>query len=248
MIKKYIIYHSYIADLFHSLFKKLKEPCIDIICEFIPKGGVVVDIGANYGQFAAFAASLVGIRGKVYCFEPLLYPLMILNHMKFLRKYQQIVSFKTAVSDYTGNSMIAIPIEKGWKPKHALSYITNRREGNAIFERVPVIKLDDICQSLQLERLDFLKIDTEGSELNVLLGSEKTLLKYNPVIYCEIEKPYCDRRNINVNEIYYLLNKLGYKGYLPNNNCSLVRVDKYVRRANYFFIHPHSIKHFLKVL
>ena len=39
--------------------------------------------------------------------------------------------------------------------------------------------------SLKLERLDFMKVDVEGYELNVLKGGEETIKRYRPVIWCE---------------------------------------------------------------
>ena len=237
MMKKYIVYHTYISDLYHSLFKKLKEPCIDIISQRIPKGGTVLDIGANYGQFAAYASKLVGQKGKVYCFEPLTYPSMVLKHMVFLKRLQQVVFTQTAISDYSGKAVIVTPIEKGWKPKHALSYITMNTNDNAVFEEVAIQTLDEFCSTIGVGRVDFIKCDTEGSEYNVFKGAINTLIKYKPPIYCEVEKPYCDRRNIDVREIFNLLENLGYKSYLPDKDCSLVPVNGYVSQANYFFIH-----------
>ena len=49
----------------------------------------MLDVGANYGQFAAYAAKIIGSKGKVYCFEPLAYPLMVLKHMVYLRNLKQ---------------------------------------------------------------------------------------------------------------------------------------------------------------
>lgn len=238
-IKKYVVYYSYISDLFHSLFKKIKEPCIDRITQGIPKGGIVFDIGANYGQFAAYASKLVGKRGRVYCFEPHPYPAMVLRHMVFLKRLQQVVFTRAAVSDRAGKAFISTPIENGWKPKHALSYITLDANDNAVFEQTSLTTLDRFIDANNICRVDFIKCDTEGSEYEVLKGALHTLKTYKPPIYCEIEKPYCDRRGVDVQSIFKLLENIGYTGHLLSKDCALMPVNAYVRKANYFFI-PHE--------
>ena len=235
-----MVYHSYINDIFHSLFRKLKEPCLDVIAQFIAEGSIVLDVGANYGQFAAYASKMVGKKGSVYCFEPLTYPVMVLKHMVFLRNLKQVVVSKTAISDHAGTALIATPIAKGWKPKHALSYLSDNLEDNAVFEKVSVQTLDEFCDTQKIERIDFIKCDVEGSEFNVFSGATGILSKFKPLIYCEVEKLYCERLNIDVSSIFQLLGNLGYRSYLPDSNCSLAPVDGYIRPANYFFIHrPH---------
>jgi len=236
MLKKYLVYHSYLNDIFHSLFKKLKEPCIDLISQFIPPDGVVLDIGANYGQFAAYASKIVGRNGKVYCFEPLTYPFMVLKHMVCLRNLKQVVMIKSAVSDHSGTALIATPIYKRWKPKHALSYIAAVKENNAIHEKVNLLRLDEFCDVNPIKQIDFIKCDVEGSEFKVFSGATTILAKFKPSIYCEIEKPYCERQHIDVNSIFGLLADLGYRSYLPDSNCALTPVDGYTRKGNYFFI------------
>ena len=237
MLKKYFVYHSYLNDLFHSLFKKLKEPCIDLISQFIPQDGVVLDVGANYGQFAAYAAKIIGSKGKVYCFEPLAYPLMVLKHMVYLRNLKQVVAVKSAASDRSGMSLIATPIDKGWKPKHALSYLSTVKDGNAVYEKVNLLRLDEYCDLNRIKQIDFIKCDVEGSEFKVFSGATEILSRFKPTIYCEIEKSYCERQHIDVDSIFGLFAELGYRSYLPDSNCALTSVDGYTRKGNYFFMH-----------
>jgi len=235
-IRKNIIYHSYINDIFHSLFKQLKEP-IDFIKHFIPKGGVVFDIGANYGQFASYASKLVGKSGHVYCFEPQSYPAMVLKHMVFIRQLKQVMIINSALSTHNGQGNMTIPIEKGWKPKHALAYIGGNQEKTAVFEHVHVKTLDAFWSEEGVKRLDFIKCDVEGSEFNVFSGGLNLLEQFKPYIYCEIEKPHCDRNNIDVSSVFDLLQKIGYESFFSNSDNTLSPVDGYIKRGNYFYVH-----------
>ncbi|MFH0712175.1 MAG: FkbM family methyltransferase [archaeon] len=138
------------------------------------KDKVVVDCGANKGVFSLFAVFLGAKR--VYSFEPvsLSYANMgksinlnkaeekIFTFKKALgeNKYKDIVSFR-----YTGDGGGRIDNEfqskKDWKN-----------------EPVEVIRLDD-CK---LGKIDFIKIDTEGFEANVLRGAMKKIKKYKPIL------------------------------------------------------------------
>ncbi|MEM1557834.1 MAG: FkbM family methyltransferase [Thermoproteota archaeon] len=61
--------------------------------------------------------------------------------------------------------------------------------------------------SLKLENVGLIKIDTEGFELPVILGARETILKWKPRIIVEVHKPFREQTS----EIKALLKKLGYK-------------------------------------
>ncbi len=64
--------------------------------------------------------------------------------------------------------------------------------------------------SLELDRLDFIKIDCEGFEHKILKGAEKTIKKFKPVMVIEINNFTLNRNNTSDNDIYIYLNELGY--------------------------------------
>ena len=50
------------------------------------------------------------------------------------------------------------------------------------------MKVDDVVSGLHLNRVDFVKIDVEGLEFEVLKGMDEVISKYQPVVFCEIYK------------------------------------------------------------
>jgi hypothetical protein len=52
--------------------------------------------------------------------------------------------------------------------------------------KVQVVRLDDLIEKLEVKQVDFVKIDVEGFESEVLDGMKRTIEKYKPIIFCEI--------------------------------------------------------------
>ncbi len=74
---------------------------------------------------------------------------------------------------------------------------------------IPVITID----SLKLEELDFMKIDIEGGQLDLLLGAKQTLDKLHPTIWIELleyDGSSCYDREIEITAPLKTLNELGY--------------------------------------
>jgi FkbM family methyltransferase len=134
---------------------------------------IVMDIGANIGYYSLIAAKQVGMKGRVYSFEP--EP----NNFKLLRKnaevngYTNIVPIQKAVSNKKGklklflnkSNLGAHSISEGNVPTH---------KGGAV--EVETISLDDFFEKEVKEgHVDFIKIDVEGAEGLVMEGAEKVL-------------------------------------------------------------------------
>lgn len=129
-------------------------------------GHVFVDIGAHIGYYSAMAALLVGPNGKVIAFEPcpVNYALLARN----IEPYGAIVrTYPLAVSDAAGYATLYLSNENSGD--HRLAYTPER---DNIFIRT--IALDDF-EPLRGERVDFLKVDVQGHEYEVLKGALRIL-------------------------------------------------------------------------
>ncbi|MGC9123924.1 MAG: FkbM family methyltransferase [Thermoplasmata archaeon] len=132
--------------------------------DFIPKkGDVVIDVGASYGDTAIWYAKKFG--AKVMAFEPLkdIYEILLKN------------------IDLNKADVIAYNIALG-NGKN----INGKRQGNMLAigneEKFETKRLDDF----EFERVDLIKIDVEGFELDVLEGAKKTIMKHRPKIILEV--------------------------------------------------------------
>lgn len=147
------------------LFKKL-----------LSGGDVCFDIGANIGSISLAMANFVKPNGKVFAIEPGPEPFDRLKYNLNLNKnLAQIISLhKVGFSDKTET--------KYWKE------IFSR--GNAGFNDDEGIKmelstLDDFEKHHNPQKIDLIKIDVEGMELEIIKGGIKTLSKHKPFVYYE---------------------------------------------------------------
>ncbi len=142
------------------------------------KGGLVADAGANIGVFSLYARAL-GAK-KVYAYEPVKETFELLKANLVLNR--------------AGAAIKAVNIALGKEKGQAEIQFNTRGEGSAMIKGagvevnravvysgrrfVPVAPLDSLVKG----RLDFIKMDVEGYEANVLLGAAGLIRKYKPVL------------------------------------------------------------------
>lgn len=239
----YITYITFLTDLYHSACLPFKAVGSDLIKHYlIPRGGTVLDIGASTGSFTAFAAPLVGPAGRVYSFEPVPAAFRVLKHTVALRRLRQVALIEAALSSHAGIAEITIPLKQGWKPQLPIAYLGGPLQVDAKREAVRVLRLDTFVDTASLDRIDFIKCDTEGHEYFVFAGGLETLAHYRPTIFCEIAAPYLERHDLTPAAVFDLLRPLGYQSYLPTVDGHLVPAPTYQMGADYFFLHPATVK------
>lgn len=131
---------------------------------------IIFDVGANVGNYANKILNL-SQDAELYAFEP--HPK---NFIK-LKKVDKIFAFNLAIGDQ--NSKISL-YDYGDKDgsAHASLYqevIEDLHRANSVCHTVDMITLDDFCAEYKVSSIDFLKIDTEGNELKVLMGAQRML-------------------------------------------------------------------------
>lgn len=141
----------------------------------VPRGGVVLDLGASIGVFSAFAAA----RGaRVYAFEPVAEAREYLEQTVRLNRDcpGSIEIVPLAVMDSPGLVTMEIPRKD-----------LGLGSGSAVlrFEvkdtvTVAGTSLDDWVDSSGLDRVDFIKVDIEGAERRFLRGAKRMLRKFKP--------------------------------------------------------------------
>ncbi|HYR46121.1 MAG TPA: FkbM family methyltransferase [Thermoanaerobaculia bacterium] len=158
----------------------IKETCLDRDYErgtvAIEEGWTVLDIGAGFGDFSICVARRHPLS-NIYAFEPLPDSLALLEENLQLNGVQNVRRFPWAVGGAAG--ILHLRTATGRSGQHTTTPAAG--EGR---EAIPVtsVTLDQIFAELGLERCDFLKIDCEGAEYDILLhASEKTLRRIRHV-------------------------------------------------------------------
>jgi FkbM family methyltransferase len=192
-----------------------EPPLIRFLQSHHTEGWTCLDIGANVGAVALALAKFVGPAGKVYAFEPgppnqqRLRNNFALNP-KLLARTELL---ECGVGDQPGELWWA---EEPGNPGNALLSAKGTH-------KIPVITLDAFLGDRKLDRVDFLKIDVEGMELQVMRGATKLLSTFHPAMYFETLPRYVasghgatfgDIQQLLVGEFGYTLFRLSNAGRL----------------------------------
>lgn len=153
------------------------------LLQLVQPANIVVDVGANIGYYSLLLASIVGSKGFVYAFEPHPenYAILLLNIAQ--NNYEgRIVANNAACSSIAGWMYLHLsPISSGM---HTLQESMLERDTYRTTSQLEVrtVLLDESLLNLQI---DFMKIDVEGHELEVLKGAEQLLILSRPVLMVE---------------------------------------------------------------
>jgi len=166
---------------------------LPLLKEFIKEGDYVIDAGAYIGDHAAFYSKRVGDIGKVLAFEPLLLAFKCLEHN--MRKYSNVYTYNNFLSNRKDKI-------KGISINFNNPGASHLCEGNHIVS----MTIDEI----NLPKCDFIKIDVEGAELDVLVGAQHTINKYKPFLLVEINEGALKRSGISSEILIEHIKSLGY--------------------------------------
>jgi FkbM family methyltransferase len=150
----------------------------------VKEGMCVWDIGANLGIMSVFAASKVGNRGAVYALEadPYYADQIFRTSEKLSEEYQPINVLCAAISNRTGVVEFGVS-RQGHARNKLIDYADDAFEMESR-KSVPAIQGDELLQAWRAP--DFIKMDVEGAELDVLGGCNTLLASIRPIFYIEV--------------------------------------------------------------
>ena len=200
-----IISYIFLLQQYKYDHKKVIEAC---------EGDVVLDGGGCFGETALYFATKVKELGRVYTFE------FIDSNIKTLRKNLSLNPKLEQIIE-----LIEIPL---WSKSDQNMYILEDGTGSKIefqpsrrySKTIKTISIDDFVKRNNIQKVDFIKMDIEGAEPEVLLGAKETLVRFKPKlaisVYHDLEHYY---------EIPQFINSLNlnYKLYL--NHYSIRRAE-----------------------
>lgn len=198
---------------------------------FVVPGMVCFDIGANQGFYSILLSRLVGVSGKVFVFEPVASEFQKLRRNIVANRISNAVLERMAVGSCEGSANMFIRTD-GRTFRSSMRPLEERKvHGGKRVEEVPVTTLDSYIQRRNIRQIDFIKIDVEGSERDVLSGGSNLLNEFRPVIMIEMADESTQRFGYLAVENKRTLNSHGYQlfemfpgGFLKPN----------VTRENYY--------------
>ena len=148
--------------------------CTDLKRLLAPKDRYVAfDVGANEGQTGGKLLRQFP-QAQVYCFEP--FPETYKRLARLSRRYARVKTFQMACGAKEGVLRVPVRPEAGSElnsllpASHAVFDTSSARHVD-----IKVISIDDFCEQEGIERIDLLKTDTEGFDIEVLKGAAKML-------------------------------------------------------------------------
>lgn len=180
------------------------EECLDYINSKNYKN--ILDIGANTGQFAFFP--LLNEELNILSFEPQKEIYKILVENVNLNSIKNTKCYNIGLSNNIGEFTLNKPVlgESGL----ATLGSTPIRFSDKIEELVNVTTLDAFVVENNIDKIDLIKIDTEGHEYFVLKGGLETLHKMKPDIICEINESNMQQCGTNFSDFNNFINSIGY--------------------------------------
>ena len=162
---------TFVTMLANATSRGLEPGTGDVLRRLIQPGMAVADVGANIGLLTLVMAWATGPTGRVIAFEPEAVPRSNLEKMKHLNGLSWVEVRDQAVGASAGRLTFHVSGIIGHSSLYALP---DAEEARTV--EVEVVRLDDVAPA---RRLDVVKIDVEGAELDVLSGM-KGVIARNP--------------------------------------------------------------------
>jgi FkbM family methyltransferase len=201
---------SKLRYLYRALrYRLLVDPAeLRFVLDHVRPGQTAVDVGCHKGAYTFWLRRAVGARGEVIAFEPQPKQASYLATIFARLHYSNVTLVQRGLSDKPGTLPMYLPRARG--ATHQASFVKAAGGDNAC-ERidVPVTTLDAYF-SERPRGPDFIKIDVEGHEEEVLRGGLETLSRHRPALLIECESRH--RASERVDEVLSLLKSQGYEG------------------------------------
>lgn len=213
----FLLYVLLNPRLIPLIFKSIYVP-VYVQFEWLKKFNIrtVVDVGANRGDVTR-ALHFLFPKATIFAFEPikdeaekiknLHSPKVVVENLALANKTAQATLYRYSFSP----SSSLLPVSSGYKKK--FKGVATSKKVN-----VQVITLDDYFKNKKVEGDVFLKIDTQGTEKQVLEGAQRFLSKVS-VVHIEIPIEELYQKQNSFDEVYDFLTKKGfeYKGIITES-------------------------------
>ncbi|MCR4432903.1 MAG: FkbM family methyltransferase [Caldiserica bacterium] len=161
------------------------------------KGDWVLDIGGLFGETSFYFSKYVGEEGQVFCFEPVSENYRVLLENLAENGTKNIVPVNLAVGETSGEIRIS---GSGGGAAHSDSG-----------KIVSCTSIDDFVRNNNLARVDMIKMDIEGYEMNALQGAVETLKDFKPKLAISV---YHGGEDLAAIPLFIEDLGLGYRMYL----------------------------------
>ena len=192
VIEQFTGFHTAPGDYLPNRIKMLigtyESAEVNLMKRFLSRDQTIIDVGANVGYLTRFFARSTGPGGRVFAFEPnpLVFPLLQRNVSQFKQVSVYNIGLSIAAAElplfFAGSDHSVASFAR----EYPLTHVFYQRNSCLDSIGAKLAAGDEFLAKIDISRIDILKIDVEGWELNVLNGLERTIgASPSPIIFCE---------------------------------------------------------------
>lgn len=202
---------------------------VPVFVDWVKPGSVVLDGGANFGQFSLLSATLVGRDGLVVACEPAPATFEALQRNAKLNGFTQLLCRNVALSDITGSALLYVPPESdsGTASLSRRAVEPYHREVKVV--NASVVRIDELLSPELLggRRVSMIKLDIQGAELAALRGAKSIVQSHRPVLVLEADETATLAFGYSVGDLCVAVQAMGYAlfGVSPPAGASRVPFD-----------------------
>jgi FkbM family methyltransferase len=193
---------------------------LGMILSFAREGDVALDVGAHIGTFSIPLAQHIGPSGHVFSFEPTPESHRILaRNISTNGLGERVTAINALISDkkgeYTTHMLGDHTSAAYFTPSEPSEKSSERSDDFTAEAALKTVHLDSwgLEGETKLERLDIMKVDTEGMELRVLESAAGLIERFRPVIMVEVSAAHLARVGDRVEDLEEFLRSFGYNFY-----------------------------------
>jgi FkbM family methyltransferase len=191
------------AHFIHGGFEKAE---LKLLSSRLSAGDGIVDVGANIGYFTIPLAMTVGASGMVVACEPEPRNVRRLTENVALNDLDNVEIKQVAIGSHDGTTMLYLGDDSVYHTtagENDRLHITRAHETGES-RRVPLVRLDTLWREQGSPPVAFIKIDVEGTELDVLTGGKELIGACRPYLLIETDQPRLDSVRELLSEFDYV--------------------------------------------
>ncbi len=197
-----------ILDVLHEI--RRENPEFAVLTALLGEGSTFIDVGANYGTFSIIASRIAGASGRVVAIEPQPRLAGFIAESARESGIGNIEVIEAAVGSANGRATLLVPAGDTGRAG-LMARFSGRGKHTAL--DVKVIPLDDLEPRIKPLSRVVIKIDVEGSEMNVLEGARKLIASTQPTLLIELNPWSADASGNTVDDLLAALGDLGYSWF-----------------------------------
>lgn len=185
---------------------RYEEDLHELLRGEVGPGDVFVDVGANIGLHALGVAAACP-QAKVIAFEPA--PDTVERLERAARR--NAVSIQVVPAGLAAEGGVqALKSSRRWGVSDV--GVRSLYGDGPVVGQVPLLRFDDWIDQSSVERLDVVKIDVEGAEVDALRGMRKSLARFKPrLVVVEVVPTLLERAGASVEELLTLMEEAGFR-------------------------------------